>query len=456
MPSFVFWKNPKSSPTAPSVREPLQDVQNALPRTTANPLSLDLGSFTFEDMERLADCQPKRPLQQLMERIKPSAASTTIGQVDEDASILDDEHIESQCASMSAEPAGQALSFPEEVPSPDAPWLVESVSIETTTVLDIAEAATPSRPSAAVGCSTEEADDWPLRPDSLTTRAEKQQQIRPSSFSIRHTSSPTTASQGSTTTRRLYRPTELNLGSISSINARPQSDLEKSSHLMRNSTTQSKAALQSPTQLLQQRLSVTTKKIAQQVKVRVFVPPQPPRNGCLLPGPAGQLKAFTSTSVRAWTEGGRPAWWCKTDKLVVFDGMTTRVDGEAVLRTRTSKGLSIARRRGDTETVVIPMNCGHCQEMLKRHEWKYDIQVCKRSVCWDCKERCKWEQKQEAMEQAIKDKVHKTGDRERADSVLQGDQPREEDLVRKLGIEQGKPNSPFMAVGGIEERMESA
>lgn len=199
---------------------------------------------------------------------------------------------------------------------------------------------------------------------------------------------------------------------------------------------------------------MSTKNQKQEVKVRVFVPPQPPRNGCLLPGPAGQMGAFTSTSVRARTDGGRPAWWCKIDKLVVFDGIDAEANGELIIHARTSKGLSIARRRGDTETVVIPMNCKHCQEMLKRHEWKYDIQVCKRSVCWDCKERCRWEQGQEIKERADAS-VEMKAERERADSVLQDDEPRMDDLVRKSGIEQCRPKSPIEAVGGIEERIAS-
>jgi hypothetical protein len=165
------------------------------------------------------------------------------------------------------------------------------------------------------------------------------------------------------------------------------------------------------------------------------------------------MEAFTSSSVRARTEGGRPAWWCKNDKLVVFDGISVENNGETRLCTRTSKGLSIARRRGDTETVVMPMNCKHCQEMLKRHEWKYDIQVCKRSVCWDCRERCKWEEEQAVKEREAECNKSAEANRERADSVLQDDEPREEDLMRKMGIEQWRPKSPIEAVGGIEERL---
>lgn len=195
--------------------------------------------------------------------------------------------------------------------------------------------------------------------------------------------------------------------------------------LIRNSKTQSKAALRSPTQLLQDRLNMSPKKKDAE-KVRVFTPPQATVNGCLLPGPGAQAQVFTSTSVRARTEaGGRPAWWCKFDKLVVFDGFE-QVDGESRPMTRTTKGLTIAKRRGDLETVVIPLDCTHCHEMLNRHEWKSDMRVCKRSVCWDCKERCKWEFEQEKMMTAATPRTE--ANRDRADSVLQDEPGRSHNL----------------------------
>ncbi|KAF2878022.1 hypothetical protein BDV95DRAFT_624617 [Massariosphaeria phaeospora] len=172
-------------------------------------------------------------------------------------------------------------------------------------------------------------------------------------------------------------------------------------------------------------------------KARIFTPPRPMLNGCILPGPAAQMGAFTGSSVRARTENGRPAWWCKIDKLVVFDGAEEQDIGETNFYTRTSKGLSAARRRGETETVIIPMDCSHCQEMLNRREWKYDIQVCKRSVCWDCGERCRWELSEEhksiAEEEDGRPAEKTQSPRERADSVLQDEQIREEVLLTKAG-----------------------
>ncbi|KAF2478286.1 uncharacterized protein BDR25DRAFT_185750, partial [Lindgomyces ingoldianus] len=200
-------------------------------------------------------------------------------------------------------------------------------------------------------------------------------------------------------------------------------------------------------------------------KTRIFTPPRPMLNGCILPAPQAQLMPFSGREVRARTEGveggrGRPAWWCKVDRVVVFDGVAEEAEGEKKLkfRTRSSKGLSIARRRGEPETVVIPLECCHCREMLNRTEWKYDVLVCKRSVCWDCNERCRWEMEREEEEKRrVVDGEEEEGGidsgRDRADSVLQdGDAVRDEELMAKVGIETGA-RSPIEAVGGIEERL---
>lgn len=253
--------------------------------------------------------------------------------------------------------------------------------------------------------------------------------------------------------RRLHRPTELNLSTSAQDGAKPKTELEKRFDMMRNSKSQCKAALRSPTALLHDRLNLSPKKINKHTEEhRVFVPPIFSTTGCIMPGPAKKMETFTSASVRAFTDaGGRPAWWCKTDKLVVFDGL----EGGSKPRTRTSKGLSIARRRGDTETIIIPMDCTHCQDMLNRQEWKYDIQVCKRNVCWDCKERCKWEAEQELAAQVAGRTLKAEGNRQRADSVLQDDDIRDEDMMQMMGIEQARPKSPIETVGGIAERLRS-
>ncbi|KAF2244838.1 hypothetical protein BU26DRAFT_522575 [Trematosphaeria pertusa] len=273
------------------------------------------------------------------------------------------------------------------------------------------------------------------------------------------TTATTTPQRTDSISRRLRRPAELNLSGGTQDSPKPKSELELRYDMIRNSQNRSKAALKSPTQLLNDRLNLSPKKDKHEEKVRIFNPPRPMLNGCILPGPAAQMEAFTGASVRARTEkGGRPAWWCKFDKVVVFDGIEESDGVEMKFKTRTSKGLTVARRRGDTETVVIPMNCAHCREMLNREEWKYDVQVCKRGVCWDCKERCRWEMEQGKVEESIDgktDEARNEANRERADSVLQDGQAHEEELMEKIGIEQS-PRTPIEAVGGIEERLEFA
>lgn len=264
------------------------------------------------------------------------------------------------------------------------------------------------------------------RPSSIASEENVFARSRVSSLSRPAASSP----QRTNSIARLQRPAELNLGFDNAPGpAKPRSELDLRYDLVRNSKTQSKAALRSPTQLLQDRLNMSPKKKEIEDKVRIYKPPRATINGCVLPGPGAQVEAFTSASVRAKTErGGLPAWWCKFDKLVIFDGVEQLGDGEMKLKTRTSKGLSIARRLGDLETVMIPLDCSHCHEMLNRHEWKYDMRVCKRSVCWDCRERCKWEFEQQKMVAAAT--VRTDANRERADSLLQDEQNRNQKLVK--------------------------
>lgn len=456
MPSFAFWKSSKADAKVDEtinaagtnhedeMQHPLLTKPIPSPNLDLDTGNQDSGKFTFEDMEQLATT----PLQKFKDFVRPSAAlSSSIGQVDADAALLDDEHIQSRCSSDEAEqetastvhirnhsnqvrqinlpptrPAPSptrvpedevhALSCDEKVLPPPTPARVAPQPQETSQKESAAGLnSPPTRPAPHTPPPSRVA---PLPPRSDVSRPSSTFSTR----SISTTHSPSPSQSTDITTKRLHRPTELNLGSVTNGRSRAPSELEKQSSLMRSSTTQSKAALLSPTALLNQRLNGSSTSKNRESKVHVFVPPSPPRDGCLLPGPAGQAVAFTSTSVPAKTEKGRPAWWCKWDKLVVFDGMETGADGATQPLTRTSKGLSIARRRGDTETVVIPLNCAHCQEMLNRHDWKYDMQVCKRSVCSDCKERCKWESEQER----VKTSPETEGNRYRADSVLQDDQ----------------------------------
>lgn len=282
------------------------------------------------------------------------------------------------------------------------------------------------------------------------------------SMALTHTPSTKSTPSRTNSTRidRLRRPAELNITPSDTLDAsKPKSELELKYDMIRNSQTRAKAALKSPTQLLNDRLNLSPKKKTQDI-VRTFMPPRPMLNGCILPGPAAQMEAFTGKDVCAQTESGKSAWWCKVDKVVVFDALEGSEDGVATFQTRSSKGLSVARRRGDRETVIIPMDCQHCQQMLNRSEWKYDIQVCKRRVCWDCKERCRWEHARKRDMEKTQDKkldeaeIQTEGNRVRADSVLQDDKVQEdEDLMKIVGIEIG-PKGPIETLGGIDERLE--
>jgi hypothetical protein len=80
--------------------------------------------------------------------------------------------------------------------------------------------------------------------------------------------------------------------------------------------------------------------------------------------------------------------------------------------------------------------------MLKRREWKYDVRVCKRTVCWECRERCAWELEMEQEEsnavECAGDRGKETeGNRGRADSVLQDEDVGDGELKERGGIERG-------------------
>jgi hypothetical protein len=440
MPSFAFWKAAKPAVDAKSAEQTslLQSQPESPLPVSLDPGTRDAGAFTFEDMSRLSST----PLQRLRDLVTPSDVAETIGLTDADAALLDDDDVVARCSEELGPRDGMASSSPKE----EKMWEVRRQELGLGCADAILEptrqAPGPPEPKrVAPDCPVlalsrpEPSRPAPAYPVAAPLRQAPAPPSPASSLALRD--NPTSKPPSPPQPKRLYRPTELNLSTITSSAARPQSELEKRFSLMRDSTTQVKAALRSPTQLLKQRLSTSSKKTAsvEKEKTQAFVPPQPSLTGCILPGPG----LFTSSSVRACTSTGRPAWWCKVDKLVVFDGVV-----DSVMQTRTSKGLSIARRRGDTEMIIIPMDCAHCQTMLNRTEWSYDIQVCRRSVCGECRARCKWEGEQEGKEE---------GSRRRADSMLQDEEVAEEEMARKMGIERGGATSPNESIGGIEERM---
>lgn len=461
MPSFAFWKSAKADEAKAAllsdaaVAEELRAIVPGASRgVDLNPGNQDSGVFLFDDdaQEIPVDHTPVVELAEpvLGGREKEDleadsrTANTNVSLLD-----VDEPSLHPQTPSLVPEkpvPVVQEKdNMIEDTPVPEAAYNIQipaaaESSQEQSNIphpQPISLAPRESGPSLPVEkrprpAALEKVDTNMRDRDSGVYMSDSESSPRPTSTAsndialarprVSSLSRPTAASpQRTKSIARLQRPAELNLSfSNTSDPAKPRSELDLRFDLIRNSKTQSKAALRSPTQLLQDRLNMSPPK-KEAEKPRVFTPPRATPHGCMLPGPGGQTEAFTSTSVRARTEaGGRPAWWCKFDKLVVFDGVEAQSDGAQRMGTRTSKGLSIARRRGDLETVVIPLDCAHCQDMLNRHEWKYDMRVCRRSVCWDCRERCKWELEQEKNASTPRADAN----RERADSMLQDEHSR--------------------------------
>jgi hypothetical protein len=483
MPSFAFWKSTKSDPskapllTGDAATEESNIAVPLVPNNLdLNPDGEDSGVFLFDD-----DALPLQP--DLTLEAEPLIAASSIAEQDTlireptqevhvpvrnyskklvtidngDASpltLISPALSQSQYTAAINEPHSAADKEPHPIQQVHGGSPQQQEQIHSACEQTIHQESPLKRPVLSAVDTTltqsrdrdscvhvSDNDSLPPQPQPTSLAlSNSAQRPRNSSVSSKHTASTSISSprkRTDSTARRLKRPAELNLGmNPVSDSSKPRSELEKRYDLIRNSKTQSKAALRSPTALLQERLNMSTRKErVKEGKTRVFTPPRQTSNGCWLPGPGAQVDPFTSTSVRARTEAAsRPAWWCKVDKLVVFDSVDVGSDGSMKIHARTSKGLSIARRRGDMETIVIPMDCAHCQEMLNRHEWKYDMRVCKRSVCWDCKERCKWELEQEKLaceETAVK----MDGNRYRADSVLQDEEHEKEHSMQKVGVE---------------------
>ncbi|USP75085.1 hypothetical protein yc1106_02359 [Curvularia clavata] len=419
MPSFAFWKSSKTEEVAQEPLLAVDAVPNESKGSTIVPKNLDLdpgnedsGVFLFDESDLPAQETP------LLQQEEVTMGADAISLRDASNFCTSNKDVDRVYPSPGTSPEQSCLS----------PAVPQSISSEThfkkpRVIVKVTRKA-PSPEEQKPDLNTHhDSPAYSSRPTSLN--AIDTTLSRVSSITSKHaTPTRSLAPQRTESLARLRRPAELNLSTspTTSDASRPRSELEQRHALIRNSKTQSKAALRSPTALLEERLNqCTSNRDLQQrpsPKTRVFTPPPPtPENGCWIPGPGAQANPFTSSSIRACTEATkRPAWWCKFDKLVVFDGMCDDGKGTLEICTRTSKGLTIARRRGELESIVMPLGCAHCQDMLKRHEWKYDMRVCKRNVCWECRERCLWEWEEELRGRAA-DKAD--GSRERADSVLQ-------------------------------------
>ncbi|KAF2432830.1 hypothetical protein EJ08DRAFT_608720, partial [Tothia fuscella] len=118
-------------------------------------------------------------------------------------------------------------------------------------------------------------------------------------------------------------------------------------------------------------------------------PKTPISDGCILPGPARSANPFETGSVRASTASGCPAWYCRHDQLVIFDGIQTHPkSGVKTFLCRTSKGLEVARKHCPKERVYVNLTCGHCKDMLGKSKWIFEARVRQLSVCVKCRERC--------------------------------------------------------------------
>ncbi|KAE9965420.1 hypothetical protein BLS_007662 [Venturia inaequalis] len=115
---------------------------------------------------------------------------------------------------------------------------------------------------------------------------------------------------------------------------------------------------------------------------------------CILPGHNYTMQRFDFTTISGRTGTNKAAWWCRHDKLVVFDGLTSPEDESDVdrqskrLLVRTSKGLEIARRNCKKEAIHVDISCGHCRGVLGRETWYFEARVKKSRVCGECQERC--------------------------------------------------------------------
>jgi hypothetical protein len=110
-----------------------------------------------------------------------------------------------------------------------------------------------------------------------------------------------------------------------------------------------------------------------------------PSESCLFQSP----NPLESRNFRATTLNGRPAWWCRFDNLVTFDGMSVdALVGEDRPITRSSKGLAAANKYGQLLVVSLNIACAHCREVLGLKAWKYGTKVCQRRVCTACRAMC--------------------------------------------------------------------
>lgn len=136
----------------------------------------------------------------------------------------------------------------------------------------------------------------------------------------------------------------------------------------------------------------------------------PVNSRCILPGPKYMNRPFDITAISGRTETGKAAWWCRHDRLVVFDGLTPPPEDEPDtdrhwkrLLVRTSKGLEMSRKNCKKEVIHVDIPTGHCRMLLGKEKWVFEAKVKRSRVCGGCLERCWGEvERQEAASAAVK------------------------------------------------------
>lgn len=134
-------------------------------------------------------------------------------------------------------------------------------------------------------------------------------------------------------------------------------------------------------------------------------PPTPVDPGCLLPGPNRSLLPLDMTrSIKPKAASGGSVWYCRYDKLVIFDGIHAgNGDSSRKLITRSSRGLDISRKNCPKEKITIGLPCTHCQGLLKRRTWVFEERMLQCRVCKGCQARCwkEWETGQETARSEV-------------------------------------------------------
>ncbi|TID25215.1 hypothetical protein E6O75_ATG04420 [Venturia nashicola] len=127
--------------------------------------------------------------------------------------------------------------------------------------------------------------------------------------------------------------------------------------------------------------------------------PVPEREGsidaqCILQGPKYTKQPFDITIINGRTGTDKAAWWCRHDRLVVFDGLTPPEDEDEMVKhpkrllVKTTKGLEISRRNCKKEAIHVDIPCGHCRGLLGRETWYFEARLKRSRVCGECEERC--------------------------------------------------------------------